>query len=312
MIELCIGLAVLAMLIAFAVPGMRGWLLNSQLRSTAESIQNGLQLARSEAVRRNVFVTFTAQRRRLDRDMGEHCGCYPDHPDRDDGERGQERSGGVQNPVVFSGVGRVTPAADHHHQYHQLKRRHLCRIRRPDTLSAGDHHRRRPDPHVRSGCDHWYRCCLLVRPTMTMRQFNPVARGSVLLEALVGMLIFSIGILALVAMQAESIRNTPRLGTATTPATWPTRSSDACGPTGPTWPATPTNPAARPCASTGTASTYGGVSDWLLDVTNTLPNSTATRQQIIVGANNLVTVGLCWQTGNGTPHNLVVSAQIQG
>jgi type IV pilus assembly protein PilV len=41
-----------------------------------------------------------------------------------------------------------------------------------------------------------------------MRQFNPVARGSVLLEALVGMLIFSIGILALVAMQAESIRNT--------------------------------------------------------------------------------------------------------
>jgi type IV pilus assembly protein PilV len=147
---------------------------------------------------------------------------------------------------------------------------------------------------------------------MTMRQFNPVARGSVLLEALVGMLIFSIGILALVAMQAESIRNTSEaryrndasyLANQIIGRMWADRPNLA---------SYAHKPGGTPCASTGTASTYGGVSDWLTDVTNTLPNSTATRQQIIIGANNLVTVGLCWQTGNGTPHNLVVSAQIQG
>jgi type IV pilus assembly protein PilV len=41
-----------------------------------------------------------------------------------------------------------------------------------------------------------------------MRSQKRTSGGSVLLEALVGILIFSIGILALVAMQAESIRNT--------------------------------------------------------------------------------------------------------
>jgi type IV pilus assembly protein PilV len=65
------------------------------------------------------------------------------------------------------------------------------------------------------------------------------------------------------------------------------------------------------CSPTGAASTYGGVTDWLADVNATLPNAPANKQQIVVGANNLVTVTLCWQTGS-SPHNLVVSAQIQG
>ena len=43
---------------------------------------------------------------------------------------------------------------------------------------------------------------------MTMHSARRAAGGFVLLEALIGLLIFSIGILALVAMQAESIRNT--------------------------------------------------------------------------------------------------------
>ena len=61
----------------------------------------------------------------------------------------------------------------------------------------------------------------------------------------------------------------------------------------------------------GSASTYGGVTDWLADVNLALPNAPANKQQIKIGANNLVTVTLCWQTGSSS-HNLVVSAQIQG
>ena len=59
LIELCVGLVVVGILMGLAIPGMRTWLQNSQLRSTAESVQNGLQLARAEAVRRNAFVTYT-------------------------------------------------------------------------------------------------------------------------------------------------------------------------------------------------------------------------------------------------------------
>jgi len=147
---------------------------------------------------------------------------------------------------------------------------------------------------------------------MTTRCFQTGARGSVLIEALVGILIFSIGILALVAMQAESVRNTSEakyrndasyLANQIIGRMWGDRANLANY---------SHRPGGTPCAATGTASTYSGVTDWLADVTSTLPNSTATRQQIIIGANNLVTVGLCWQTGGGSPHNLVVSAQIQG
>jgi len=41
LIELIITLAVLAILIGFAIPGARIWLQNSSVRSTTESIQNG-------------------------------------------------------------------------------------------------------------------------------------------------------------------------------------------------------------------------------------------------------------------------------
>ena len=147
---------------------------------------------------------------------------------------------------------------------------------------------------------------------MTMRHLQPVARGSVLIEALIGLLIFSTGILALVAMQAESIRNTSEakyrsdasyLANQIIGRMWSDRANLANY---------AHRPGGTPCATTGSASTYAGMTDWLSDVTNTLPNATSTRQQVIVGANNLVTVSLCWQYGNGTPHNLVVSAQIQG
>lgn len=58
MIELMTALAVIALLAALAVPTMRSVVENGRIRAAATSIQNGLALARSEAVRLNAQVEF--------------------------------------------------------------------------------------------------------------------------------------------------------------------------------------------------------------------------------------------------------------
>ena len=58
LIEVLIAVVVMMTLLAAAIPSYRTFLLNSQIRNAAESIQNGLQRARSEAVTRNVNVQF--------------------------------------------------------------------------------------------------------------------------------------------------------------------------------------------------------------------------------------------------------------
>lgn len=58
LIELMVSVVIMAILMTLAVPGFQTWLQNSQIRNAAESIQNGLQRARAEAVGRNTDVTF--------------------------------------------------------------------------------------------------------------------------------------------------------------------------------------------------------------------------------------------------------------
>jgi type IV fimbrial biogenesis protein FimT len=58
LIELLIGVAVLSILVSLAAPGMKIWLQNAQIRNAAESVQNGMQRARAEAVARNMNVEF--------------------------------------------------------------------------------------------------------------------------------------------------------------------------------------------------------------------------------------------------------------
>lgn len=58
LIELMIAIAILAVLLTVGVPSFKVWMQNSQIRTATESIQNGLQLARAEAVRRNEQVSF--------------------------------------------------------------------------------------------------------------------------------------------------------------------------------------------------------------------------------------------------------------
>lgn len=56
LIELIVGLAILAMLMALGLPQYATFISNARLRATAEGINNGLNLARAEAVKRNARV----------------------------------------------------------------------------------------------------------------------------------------------------------------------------------------------------------------------------------------------------------------
>lgn len=58
LIELLISIAIMTILLSLATPGFQTWLQNAQIRNAAESIQNGLQRARAEAVGRNTDVEF--------------------------------------------------------------------------------------------------------------------------------------------------------------------------------------------------------------------------------------------------------------
>jgi len=58
LIELMVGITLLALLVGLGIPSFGEWLRNAKIRSAAESIQTGLQHARAEAVRRNTPVRF--------------------------------------------------------------------------------------------------------------------------------------------------------------------------------------------------------------------------------------------------------------
>ena len=58
LVELMIALVVAAILYALAAPTLTAWIADSRVRVTAESIQTGIFLARTEAIRRNATVRF--------------------------------------------------------------------------------------------------------------------------------------------------------------------------------------------------------------------------------------------------------------
>lgn len=58
LIEMMIVITILAISMALGIPSYRTWVQNTQIRNAAESIQNGLQRARTEALVRNTNVAF--------------------------------------------------------------------------------------------------------------------------------------------------------------------------------------------------------------------------------------------------------------
>lgn len=107
LIELMISIALVGVLLTIGIPALRNWILNTQIKTAAESINNGLQLSRAEAVRRNTNVQFT-----LGVDSGWSVGCVVALGDNDgDGVDDcpaiiQSRAAGETASAVLS----VTPA----------------------------------------------------------------------------------------------------------------------------------------------------------------------------------------------------------
>ena len=58
MIEMAIAMVIFGFLLMAALPAMQEWFANTRVRGASESIQNGIQTARAEAIRRNRPVTF--------------------------------------------------------------------------------------------------------------------------------------------------------------------------------------------------------------------------------------------------------------
>ncbi|MGW8393797.1 GspH/FimT family pseudopilin [Pseudoduganella sp. HUAS MS19] len=59
LIELMVAISVLGILLALAIPNFSRMIQDAQNRTAAESVLNGLQLARTEALRRNTPVRFS-------------------------------------------------------------------------------------------------------------------------------------------------------------------------------------------------------------------------------------------------------------
>lgn len=149
--------------------------------------------------------------------------------------------------------------------------------------------------------------------TRTMRSR---ARGFTLVEVLVAVVIFSLGVLGLVQLQATAIRmstDARQRAEATFLADQLLARmliSDRAAAAG--FAHRPDGTV--PCAPEGSDSTNAVVAEWLTQLTATFPNAPASAQQIVVTGTppTEVTVRLCWRNAEtDTPHRLEVTNRVQ-
>lgn len=133
-------------------------------------------------------------------------------------------------------------------------------------------------------------------------------QGVMLLEALIGILIFSIGILALIGMQATAMR-------ATIDAKYRSEASFLANEViGRMWVADKTN-LANFATSPGTPATCPAspVCPWITRVTQLLPNASGANAPEVAVAGNEVTVTVRWQPpGDTQASSHVAVTQING
>jgi type IV pilus assembly protein PilV len=149
--------------------------------------------------------------------------------------------------------------------------------------------------------------------------------GIALLEGLIAILIFSVGILALVALQAASVKHSANAKYRTTAALVANKiiSRMWVRPTA-EWSSFNHNPTGAVCSPDSAPSTNAQVLEWLArdvrgeltsgatDAVRGLPNATADRQQVQVSAGGTITVTVCWQLpGEPAPHSHTTTAQVQ-
>jgi type IV fimbrial biogenesis protein FimT len=114
LIEIMITLAIMGILLMIGMPSFNTWLANTQVRTGAEGLTNGLQLARAEGVRRNANITFV---------LGTNTGWTVSVVNTGEVVQSRSADDGSTNAtlavtpagattVTFNGYGRVTTNAD--------------------------------------------------------------------------------------------------------------------------------------------------------------------------------------------------------
>jgi type IV fimbrial biogenesis protein FimT len=118
LIEILVAIAIVGIIFALGLPSYGTWIQNTQIRTAAESILAGLQVAKNEAIRRNTAIQFkldggdttqwrvnpfidpdgTPIRSRLAEEGSPNATIARTPPDAD--------------TVTFSALGRVIPNAD--------------------------------------------------------------------------------------------------------------------------------------------------------------------------------------------------------
>lgn len=112
LIELLLTVAIMGVLAAIAAPSFNSWIQNSQIRNAANSIQDGLQHARTEAVRRNTATQFV-----FGDGSSWTMGCVNSNescPATIESRASTEGSGNVvvapdEDTITYNGLGRVVP-----------------------------------------------------------------------------------------------------------------------------------------------------------------------------------------------------------
>lgn len=112
LIELLLAVVIIGVLAAIGAPSFNTWMQNSQIRNAANSIQDGLQQARAEAVRRNATIEFV-----LGDGSSWRMGCVTSGeacPGTIESRESDEGSGNVVveadlDTISYNGLGRVVP-----------------------------------------------------------------------------------------------------------------------------------------------------------------------------------------------------------
>jgi len=119
LVEILVAIAIVGILLAMAMPSYTTWIQNTQIRTAADAILNGLQTAKNEAIRRNAAMQF-----KLVTGTNSQWAVNPkSNPDLDPPEFGRAAQEGSSNAVIvvtpggadavtFSALGRVVSNAD--------------------------------------------------------------------------------------------------------------------------------------------------------------------------------------------------------
>lgn len=139
------------------------------------------------------------------------------------------------------------------------------------------------------------------------------ARGFTIVEVMVALLVFSLGVLGLVGLQGGAVRfssDARQRADATFLADQLMARALISDPA--TLAAFAHQPGGAACAPSGDASTHATVTAWLGEVSELLPQATAAKQQVVVNAaTGQLTVRLCWRNGSDGAHSLEVTNVLQ-